>query len=131
MGARAGHDGLTVWVSLGLLLVVVVVVSLLGDPESLAVADLDEAGLRMRARWHAAVARVSWIAVAAGVVMIGRAMAQMPGFTPPKDPKLRVPVEGYELISVILLLTGVVGRLRARAGQLAHRGDDAQDDARG
>ncbi len=122
---------LTVWVSLGLLLVVVIVVSLLGDPESLAVADLDESGLRMRARWHAAVARVSWIAVAAGLVMIGRAMAQMPGFTPPKDPKLRVPIEGYELISVILLLTGVVGGLRARAGQLAHRGDHAEDDAGG
>ncbi|VXC04332.1 hypothetical protein [Aeromicrobium sp. 9AM] len=102
-------DGVTVWVSLVLLLAVVVVVVLLGDPESLAVADLDDKGLRMRATWHAAVARLSWIAVAAGVVMIGRSMAQMPGFTPPKNPDQRVPIEGYELISVILLLAGVVG----------------------
>ena len=102
-------DGPIVWISLGLLLAVIIVVSLLGDPESLAVADLDESGLRMRARWHDAVARGSWVACAAGLVMIGLAMSQMPGFTPPKDPKLRVPVEGYELISVILLLTGVVG----------------------
>lgn len=104
-----GGDGPIVWVSLGLLLVVVIVVSLLGDPESLAAADLDEAGQRMRARWHAVVARGSWVACAAGVAMIALAMSQMPGFTPPKEPGDRVAIEGYELVSVILLLAGVVG----------------------
>lgn len=102
-------DGVIVRASLGVLLLVAIVVSLLGDPESLAVAELDEGGTRMRARWHHAVARGSWVACAAGLVMIALAMSQMPGFTPPKNPDLRVPIEGYELISVIMLFAGVVG----------------------
>jgi hypothetical protein len=102
-------DGVLLWTALALLLVVALVVVLLGDPESLAVAALDEAGERWRARWHGFVSRGSWVACAAALAMLVAALCLMPGFTPPRAATRRGPVEGYELISVVLLLVGIVG----------------------
>lgn len=101
-------DGIIVWVALGLLAAVALVVTLLGDPESLAVAALDESGRRWRVRWHTIVGRGSWLACGAGLVLVGLAMWQMPGFAPPRDAARRVPIEGFELISIVLLLVGIL-----------------------
>ncbi|WP_118394983.1 hypothetical protein [Aeromicrobium sp. A1-2] len=102
-----GH-GVLLWTSVVLLLVVAAAVTVLGDPESIATADLGEAGLRMRATWHEAAALGSWIVCGAGVALIALAVWAMPGFTPPTESSLRTPIAGYERISVVLLLVGVV-----------------------
>ncbi|MGA8986978.1 hypothetical protein [Aeromicrobium sp.] len=101
-------QGVLLWTSLVLLLIVAGAVTMLGDPQSLATANLGENGLRMRARWHAVAAVGSWFACGAGLALIALAMSAMPGFAPPTESRMRGPIAGYEGISVVLLLVGVV-----------------------